>query len=78
MIWEYAGWIFQQFVFVRLRHVAMPVPHRNAGFAAEVAEPQELVVYQRLQRADVDRAHRMRRIFGKQREYREERSLRLS
>ena len=46
----------------------MPVPHRDIRLPAEVVEPLELIVDQRLQGADINRADGFRHIFGEQRQ----------
>ena len=50
-----AGGILQKPLFAGLRDVAMPVPHRDIRLPAEVVEPLELIVDQRLQGADINR-----------------------
>lgn len=63
-----AGGILQKPLFAGLRDVAMPVPHRDIRLPAEVVEPLELIVDQRLQGADINRADGFRHIFGEQRQ----------
>ena len=73
-----AGGVFEQLGLVRLRHVAVPVPDGDVRLGAEVVQPCKLVVDERLQRADVDGAHRARRVLRKQGEDGEEGRLRLA
>ena len=51
---------------MRLGHVAVPVPHRDAAFFAEWLQALELVINEGFQGADVDTAYRGRRILGKE------------
>ena len=70
--------MLEHLCLVRLRDIAMPVPHGYVALGAKVLEAQELVVYQRLERANVDAAHRGRRVFPELRQDGEERSLGLA
>ncbi len=69
--------MLEQARLVRLRHIPVPVPHGDAGLGAQVVEARKLVVDERLERADVESAHRGGRVLGKQREYGEEHRLGL-
>ena len=61
-----------------LRHIAVPVPHGNLRLGQEVVQARELIVDQRLQRADVERADRRRRVLPEERQDRKEGCLRLA
>ena len=56
----------------------MPVPDGDARLLAEVVEPQELVVDEGLERADVDGPHAGGRVLVEEREDGKERRLRLA
>ena len=61
-----AGGMLHHPGLVALSHISVPVPHRNVRLGAQVIQPEELVVDQRFQRADVDGAHGGGGVFGKQ------------
>ena len=61
-----------------LGHVAVPVPDGDVRLLAQVVEPGELVVDEGLQGADINTAHRGRRVFGKEGDDGEKRRLRLA
>ena len=63
---------------VRLGDVSVPMPHGNVGLGAQILKTQELVVYQRLERADIDTAHRGGRILPELGKNGEERGLGFS
>ena len=57
--------LFDELCLVRLRDIAMPVPHGYVALGAKVLEAQELVVYQRLEGANVEGAHACGRVLPK-------------
>ena len=65
--------LFQQAALLRLRDVAVPARHGNARLLAQLGEPAELVVDQRLERRDIQHADRPRRVLIQQAEDRKER-----
>ena len=70
--------VLQKLSLVRLRHIAVPVPHRNIRLFAEVIEPGKLIIDERFQRSYVQSSDRRRRILGQKRENRKKCRLRLS
>ena len=70
--------MLEHLCLVRLGDVTVPVPHGYVALGTKVLKTQELVVYQRLERANVDAAHRGRRVFPELCQDGEERSLRLA
>ena len=73
-----AAGMLQEFLLPRLRHVAMPVPHRDTTLLADVVEPHELVVDECLEGGDIQTAHRRGRILLHQRDDGKEGCLRLA
>ena len=63
---------------VAVGHVPMPVPDGDVRLGAQIAQAEELVVDERLQRTDVDAAHGGRRILIEQGDNGEEGRLRLA
>ena len=72
---ENAARFFKELALVRGGNVAMPVPDGDVRLLAQVVKAQELVVDERLERADVERAHAGRRVLVKEGEDGEERRL---
>ena len=73
-----AGGALHEFLLVRLRHVAMPVPHGYAALGADVVETHKLVVDEGFQRGDVQAADGAGRVFLHQRDDGEEGGLGLA
>ena len=73
-----AGGVLEQLVLMGLGHVAVPVPHGDLRLRAQVVEAAELVVDERLQRADIDRAHGGGRVLIELGQNREEGGLRFA
>ena len=70
--------LLQQPALVGLRDIAVPARHRDALLLAELIQAAELIVDQRLERRDVQHAHRPRRILVQQRQDRKKRGFGLS
>ncbi len=73
-----AGGALHEPFLVALGHVAVPVPDGNVCLLAQVVEPEELVVDEGLQGADVDAAHGGRWVLRKEGNNGEEGRLRLA
>ena len=69
---------FSSFRFPGLGRVPVPAGDGDALFLAQLVQTPELVVDQRLERRDVQHAHRLRRVFVQQRQDREKGRLRLA
>ena len=75
---QYPARLLEERFLLSCRHVTMPCGDRNIGLDAEIAESQELVVDQCLERADVEHADGRGRVLMQLREDRQERRLGLA
>ena len=65
-------------LFIRRANITMPPVHRDIRVRAEIFEPSELIVNQRLQRTDIKRLHGVCRLGSDLRKNREESSFGLA
>ena len=75
---ENARRMLNELTFSRLRNVSVPCPDGDAAFGAEIRQTLELIVDQRLERRDIKRADRSRRLFRKERQNREKGGFRFA
>ena len=64
--------VLEQLCLMGCRDVPVPMPNGDVGLAAQVVQTLELVVDERLERADVERPDRRRRLFPELGENRKE------
>ena len=75
---ENARRMLNELTFSRLRNVPVPCPDWDAAFGAEIRQTLELIVDQRLERRDIKRADRSRRLFRKERQDRKKGGFRFA
>ena len=75
---ENARRMLNEFTLSRLSNVSVPCPDGDAAFGAEIRQTLELIVDQRLERRDIKRADRSRRLFRKERQNREKGGFRFA
>ena len=75
---ENARRMLNELTFSRLRNVPVPCPDGDAAFGAEIRQTLELIVDQRLERRDIKRADRSRRLFRKERQDRKKGGFRFA